>query len=72
MLHLDLHPELESQLATQAAQPGLSLDRYAGDLLASVLLDRALQEGLDDIEAGRTRPAREVFAELHETHGIRG
>ena len=72
MLHLDLHPELETQLAAQAAQRGLSLDRYAEDLLASVLLDRALQEGLDDIAAGRPRPAREVFAELHETHRLRG
>ena len=39
MLHLDLHPELETQSATQAAQRGLTLDRYAEDVLASVLLD---------------------------------
>lgn len=27
-------------------------------------LDRQIQEGLDDIEAGRTRPAEEVFDEI--------
>ena len=29
-------------------------------------LDAKLQAGMDDIEAGRVRPAEEVFAELRE------
>jgi prevent-host-death family protein len=39
------------------------------------LLDRletveALQQGLADIEAGRTKPARQVFTRLRRKHGI--
>lgn len=29
---------------------------------------QAIREGLSDIEAGRTRPAREALAELRRTH----
>ena len=32
----------------------------------------ALREGLEDIRAGRTRPAEEVFTELRRKHGISG
>ncbi len=40
-----------------------------------VLLDRvetieALQQGLADVKAGRTKPAREVFGRLRRKHGI--
>lgn len=31
-------------------------------------VDAALAEGLDDVRAGRTRPAEEVFAELRAKH----
>ena len=34
--------------------------------------EEGLRQGLDDIAKGRTRPAREVFAELREEYGIRG
>ena len=42
------------------------------DLAALVDPEEGLRQGLEDIEAGRTRPAREVFAELREEYGIRG
>ncbi len=43
------------------------------------LLDRAamadeekgIRQGLEDVKAGRTRPAREFFAEFEAKHGIR-
>jgi prevent-host-death family protein len=43
------------------------------------LLDRAamadeeegIRQGLEDVKAGRTRPAREFFAEFEARHGIR-
>jgi predicted transcriptional regulator len=30
----------------------------------------AIRQGLDDAAKGRTRPAREVFAEIRRKHGI--
>jgi prevent-host-death family protein len=42
------------------------------DLAALADEDEGLRQGLEDIAEGRTRPAREVFAELREEYGIRG
>jgi prevent-host-death family protein len=42
------------------------------DLAALADPEEGLRQGLDDIAKGRTRPAREVFAELREEYGIRG
>ena len=42
------------------------------DLAALADPTDGLRQGLDDIAKGRTRPAREVFAELRKEYGIRG
>lgn len=42
------------------------------DLAALADPEEGLRQGLEDIAEGRTRPAREVFAELREEYGIRG
>jgi prevent-host-death family protein len=42
------------------------------DLAAVADLEEGLRQGLEDIAEGRTRPAREVFAEMREEYGIRG
>jgi prevent-host-death family protein len=42
------------------------------DLAAQADPEEGLRQGLGDIAKGRTRPAREVFAELREEYGIRG
>jgi hypothetical protein len=73
MLHLELQPELEARVASSAAAQGLPLERYVESLLSLALYeDEVLVEAMADIAAGRTRSAREVFAELHEQYGIRG
>ncbi len=88
MIRLELQPEIEAQLAAEAGARGLALDRYIEDIIASrpaavakggaaysldeADLERNLRQGLDDIAAGRTKPAEEVFAELHERYGIHG
>jgi prevent-host-death family protein len=41
------------------------------DLAAQADPEEGLRQGLEDIAKGRTRPAREVFAELREEYGIR-
>jgi len=42
------------------------------DLAALADPEEGLRQGLEDIAEGRTRPAREVFAELREEYGLRG
>ena len=42
------------------------------DLAADVNEEEAIRQGLDDRAKGRTRPAREVFAELRKEYGIQG
>ena len=41
------------------------------DLAAHADAEEDLRQGLEEIAEGRTRPAREVFAELREEYGIR-
>jgi len=40
------------------------------DIAARADDDEAIRQGLDDVKAGRTRPAREFFAEFEAKHGI--
>ena len=41
------------------------------DLAARANEEEAIRQGLEDVKAGRTRPAREFFAEFEARHGIR-
>jgi prevent-host-death family protein len=40
------------------------------DIAASVDAEEGIRRGLKDVKAGRTRPAREFFAEFEAKHGI--
>src|ERR1700689_2074409 len=40
------------------------------DIAARADVDEAIRQGLDDVKHGRTRPAREFFAEFEAKHGI--
>jgi len=42
------------------------------DLAALADTEEGLRQGLEDIAEGRTKPAREVFANMREKYGIRG
>ena len=42
------------------------------DIAAAADANEGIRQGLEDVAAGRTRPAREVFAELNEEYGIQG
>lgn len=42
------------------------------DCAAEANAEEGLRQGLQDIAEGRTRPARQVFAELRGEYGIRG
>jgi prevent-host-death family protein len=41
------------------------------DIAASADEEEAIRQGLEDVKEGRTRPAREFFAEFEAKHGIR-
>ncbi len=41
------------------------------DLAACANEEEAIRQGLEDVKEGRTRPAREFFAEFEARHGIR-
>ena len=41
------------------------------DIAARADVEEAIRQGLDDVKKGRTRPAREFFAEFEAKHGIR-
>ena len=71
MLHLELQAETEARITADARRRVLSVAQLVEKMASAYALDQeALTAGLDDIAAGRTRPAREVFAELRAKHGI--
>jgi len=85
MIHLELQPEIEAQLAEEAQARGLSLDRYIEAIVVAralasgpeqaldeAQLCRDLKQGLREIAEGNTLPARQVFAQLREEYDIRG
>ena len=76
MLHLELQPETEARITTDAQRRGLSaaqlLEEWISLYVPQENFAENLTAGLDDIAAGRTRPAREIFSELHEQYAIRG
>ena len=41
------------------------------DIAASADEEEAIRQGLEDVKKGRTRPAREFFAEFEAKHGLR-
>lgn len=71
MMHLDLQPQLEAELAAKAQAQGVAVEDLVEHIIAERLAEEALRRGLEDIAAGRTRLASEVFAEFREQHGIR-
>ena len=82
MIHLELQPELEAQLAAQSEACGLPIENLIQNIVAerltnANLLDQAdtlegIRRGLADEAAGRTYPAHEVFAELDREYGLQG
>jgi len=56
---------LQDGLPRNMIRPPLCLEDMTGEELAA-----ELQKGLDDVAAGRTRPAKEVFADMKRKYGI--
>lgn len=63
-LTIDGHPEFVIHEAAEY-QRLLDLAAWADE-------EQAIQQGMDDIKHGRTRPAHEVFEEIRAKHAIPG
>ena len=67
-IQVELSPEAEARLATIAAQRGIAMQEYAGELLDSVLASGAAQNTLtvDEFHAmlGELRTGSEVLPKL--------
>ncbi len=78
-MQVQLSNERQAQLKGYAQRrgqdPATALDEVLADALASDRLDfeealQGIREGIEDMKAGRTQPASEVFDELAYKHGL--
>ncbi len=78
---VSLSPELEALLLDKAARRGQDVSLVASELLASVLVweeqdseeaIKAIQQGLDDFEAGRFRSFQDFAEEQRGKYNLSG
>jgi predicted transcriptional regulator len=76
---MPIKPELKAQLEEYAHRHGQDPATALGDVLAAALdwerrdyqeAVEGIRQGYADFQAGRTRPAEEVFEELRLKHGL--
>lgn len=76
-----LKPERQTQLEDYARRHGQDPDVALDDVLAAALewesqdyqeAVEGIRRGLDDVNAGRTRPAAEFLAEVRRKYGFPG
>jgi predicted transcriptional regulator len=76
-MQINFEPNIANQLRALASQSGKSEDFYVQQAVKSFLEEftpeqehqetlSAIQQGLDDVAAGRVRPAAEIIAELRK------
>lgn len=81
---ITIRPDLETQLRRQAESAQLSVEAYLEQLILDDAADpplaasdpefaeirAAVQEGLEQLDRGESRPASDVFAALRAKHGF--
>lgn len=81
---ITIRPDLETQLRRQAESAQLSVEAYLEQLILDDAADpplaasdpefaeirAAVQEGLEQLDLGESRPASDVFAALRAKHGF--
>ena len=79
MKTIPLKPERQAELEEFARRrgktPAEALDEALGAYLEWEQQDfeeavRGIQQGHDDVKAGRTRPADQLLSDIHQKHGI--
>jgi predicted transcriptional regulator len=79
MKTIPLRPERQAELEEFARRrgktPAEALDEALGDYLAWERQDfeeavRGIQQGYDDVKAGRTRPADQFLTDMRQKHGL--
>lgn len=73
-MSLEVSAETEVLLTRNARESGLSVDDYLQHLMQQETHDfvSAIEQGLDDVAAGRVRPAREALKERANRFSIQG
>jgi predicted transcriptional regulator len=78
-MQVQLSEERQAQLNDYATRHGQDLSTALDEVLADALewdrlefedTVRGIQQGLEDVKAGRTQPASEVFEELRAKYGL--
>jgi predicted transcriptional regulator len=78
-ISISLSPEIESQLQEKAISQGRDISLVANDYLSRAMeLDdlelqesiKAIQEGFDDFEAGRSQSFQSFVEEQRSKHGL--
>ncbi|SRR5216683_1750458 len=45
--------------------------KILGDIVAPVIAEEGIRQGLEDVKKGRVRPVKDFFAEFEARHGVR-
>lgn len=71
---IKLPDELDARLRRRAADIGEDYEAYLSDLLArtfdEIEIAASIKRGLADVEAGRTRPAKQAIYDLAQELGL--
>ena len=70
MIHLELQPGTEAELAARAQAHGVTVERCIEDIVLERLAEDGLRQGLEEIAAGQTYSADEVFSAFRKKHAI--
>ena len=77
MIHLELQPEIEAQLAAEAQARGLALEKYIEQLVTGEYAEQeaaeareGIREGLEQQRTGQGRPAAEFLDEMRAKYAL--
>ncbi len=69
-MEINLPPDTTAFLEQQAATAGLNVEQYASKLIQQEVEYQAIQEGLADVDAGRTISLKEFEHEFRQQKGM--
>ena len=73
-MQVQISDERQAQISAYAQRHGQDLSTALDEVLATALdfeeAVEGIRQGYEDVKAGRTRPASEMFEELREKYGF--
>ncbi|MEM8944773.1 MAG: hypothetical protein AAGD11_06270 [Planctomycetota bacterium] len=70
-MEINLPPDTEAVLQQQAAVAGLNVEQYASKLIQQEVEYQAVQEGLADVDAGRTISLEQFEKDFRQQKGMK-